>query len=57
MADRLVELMTSCGADHLNLRLHLPGIPAEAIRAQIEVLGREVVPRVEAALAARAGAA
>jgi alkanesulfonate monooxygenase SsuD/methylene tetrahydromethanopterin reductase-like flavin-dependent oxidoreductase (luciferase family) len=53
MADRLVALCTACDVDHLNLRVHLPGFPADAIRAQIERLGDEVLPRVEAGLAAR----
>jgi alkanesulfonate monooxygenase SsuD/methylene tetrahydromethanopterin reductase-like flavin-dependent oxidoreductase (luciferase family) len=40
---RLCELIDATNIDALNLRVHLPGIPPEAIREQIEALGTEVV--------------
>ncbi|MGA8723682.1 MAG: LLM class flavin-dependent oxidoreductase [Acidimicrobiales bacterium] len=40
---RLCELVETTKADALNLRVHLPGIPAEATTDQIEALGTEVV--------------
>jgi alkanesulfonate monooxygenase SsuD/methylene tetrahydromethanopterin reductase-like flavin-dependent oxidoreductase (luciferase family) len=45
---RLVELMTRSGADTLNLRVHLPGIPPRDIRDQIVRLANEVVPALRA---------
>jgi alkanesulfonate monooxygenase SsuD/methylene tetrahydromethanopterin reductase-like flavin-dependent oxidoreductase (luciferase family) len=40
---RLCELIEATNTDALNLRVHLPGIPPEPIRDQIEALGTEVV--------------
>jgi alkanesulfonate monooxygenase SsuD/methylene tetrahydromethanopterin reductase-like flavin-dependent oxidoreductase (luciferase family) len=40
---RLRAVVAATGSDALNLRVHLPGMSPEAVRAQIEVLGREVV--------------
>lgn len=40
---RLCELIEATKIDALNLRVHLPGIPPEAIRDQIEALGTEVI--------------
>lgn len=40
---RLCELIAATRTDALNLRVHLPGMPPEAIREQIETLGTEVV--------------
>jgi alkanesulfonate monooxygenase SsuD/methylene tetrahydromethanopterin reductase-like flavin-dependent oxidoreductase (luciferase family) len=40
---RLCELIETTKIDSLNLRVHLPGMPAEAVRDQIELLGTEVV--------------
>jgi alkanesulfonate monooxygenase SsuD/methylene tetrahydromethanopterin reductase-like flavin-dependent oxidoreductase (luciferase family) len=51
MADMLADLLQSTGADGLNLRIHLPGIPAPAVREQIAGLVSEVLP----ALRAKAG--
>jgi alkanesulfonate monooxygenase SsuD/methylene tetrahydromethanopterin reductase-like flavin-dependent oxidoreductase (luciferase family) len=51
MVDRLHALMTGTGSDSLNLRVHLPGIPAAAIREQIVRLAEEVVPPLRARLA------
>ena len=54
MANRLHGLMTGSGADSLNLRVHLPGIPAGDIREQIVRLGEEVVPKLRALFKAQA---
>jgi hypothetical protein len=40
---RLCELIEMTNSDALNLRVHLPGMPPEAVREQIEALGTEVV--------------
>jgi alkanesulfonate monooxygenase SsuD/methylene tetrahydromethanopterin reductase-like flavin-dependent oxidoreductase (luciferase family) len=40
---RLCELIRATRTDALNLRVHLPGMPPETIREQIEALGTEVV--------------
>jgi alkanesulfonate monooxygenase SsuD/methylene tetrahydromethanopterin reductase-like flavin-dependent oxidoreductase (luciferase family) len=40
---RLCDLIEATKTDALNLRVHLPGMPPEAIREQIETLGTEVV--------------
>ena len=40
---RLCALIEETKTDALNLRVHLPGIPPEAVREQIETLGNEVV--------------
>jgi alkanesulfonate monooxygenase SsuD/methylene tetrahydromethanopterin reductase-like flavin-dependent oxidoreductase (luciferase family) len=40
---RLRDLVVATNTDALNLRVHLPGIPPEAVRDQIEALGSEVV--------------
>jgi alkanesulfonate monooxygenase SsuD/methylene tetrahydromethanopterin reductase-like flavin-dependent oxidoreductase (luciferase family) len=39
---RLLEFVVATGADALNLRVHLPGMAPDAVRAQIEILGSEV---------------
>ena len=46
MAERLHAVLVATGGDALNLRVHLPGIPAAAIREQIALLAAEVVPRL-----------
>jgi alkanesulfonate monooxygenase SsuD/methylene tetrahydromethanopterin reductase-like flavin-dependent oxidoreductase (luciferase family) len=43
VVERLRGLIEATNTDALNLRVHLPGIPPEAIREQIEALGMEVV--------------
>jgi len=48
LVDRLVDLVAVTGVDALNLRVHLPGMASDAIREQIELLGREVVGPVKA---------
>jgi alkanesulfonate monooxygenase SsuD/methylene tetrahydromethanopterin reductase-like flavin-dependent oxidoreductase (luciferase family) len=44
MAARLAALLDATGADALNLRIHLPGMPATAVREQIAGLTRDVLP-------------
>jgi len=50
LADRLAAVVGTVGADALNLRLHLVGLPPEAIREQITALGEAVLPRLRRAL-------
>lgn len=40
---RLCELIDVTKSDALNLRVHLPGMPPEAVREQIEILGTQVI--------------
>jgi alkanesulfonate monooxygenase SsuD/methylene tetrahydromethanopterin reductase-like flavin-dependent oxidoreductase (luciferase family) len=40
---RLCELIEATNTDALNVRVHLPGMPPQAVREQIEALGTEVV--------------
>ena len=47
LVDRLVDLVATTGVDALNLRVHLPGMAPDAVREQIELLGREVVGPVK----------
>jgi hypothetical protein len=44
MAVQLHEVVRSAGADALNLRVHLPGMAPDSVRAQIARLGAEVLP-------------
>jgi alkanesulfonate monooxygenase SsuD/methylene tetrahydromethanopterin reductase-like flavin-dependent oxidoreductase (luciferase family) len=44
MAARLADLLEATGADGLNLRIHLPGMPAGAVREQIAGLASAVLP-------------
>ena len=53
LADRLADVVTTVGADALNLRLHLVGLPPEAIREQITALGQQVLPKLRRALSWR----
>jgi hypothetical protein len=53
MADLLADLLRSTGADALNLRVHLPGIPPEAIREQIAGLAADVLPRLRRSITSR----
>jgi alkanesulfonate monooxygenase SsuD/methylene tetrahydromethanopterin reductase-like flavin-dependent oxidoreductase (luciferase family) len=46
VAEQLVAALRTAGATALNLRVHAPGIPAEAVREQIRRLGHEVIPAV-----------
>jgi alkanesulfonate monooxygenase SsuD/methylene tetrahydromethanopterin reductase-like flavin-dependent oxidoreductase (luciferase family) len=50
MVERLVTMASRAGADSLNLRVHLPGIPADVVRDQIGRLGAEVVAPLRAGL-------
>lgn len=49
LVERLADVVATVGADALNLRLHLVGLPPEAIRDQIAGLG-EVLPDLRRAL-------
>jgi len=51
MAERLHMLVRESGSDALNIRVHLPGIPREAIREQIAGLASDVVLPVRKLLA------
>jgi hypothetical protein len=46
LAGQLDQVVRECGADSLNLRIHLPGMPPEAVRDQIVRLGSDVLPRL-----------
>jgi alkanesulfonate monooxygenase SsuD/methylene tetrahydromethanopterin reductase-like flavin-dependent oxidoreductase (luciferase family) len=46
LAARVSASLRAANADACNLRVHMPGVPADAVRAQIERLGREVIPLV-----------
>ena len=48
LADELVAARAQAGADVVNLRVHVPGVTAEAAREQITRLGAEVLPRLRA---------
>jgi alkanesulfonate monooxygenase SsuD/methylene tetrahydromethanopterin reductase-like flavin-dependent oxidoreductase (luciferase family) len=50
VADQLTDAVHLAGADALNLRVHFPGVPRDAVRAQIAGLGDSVVPIVQTAL-------
>ena len=45
-AERLAAALEATGADALNIRVHVPGIAASAVRDQIARLGAEVLPRL-----------
>lgn len=44
LADQLDRAVRESGADALNLRVHLPGMPPQEVRRQIARLGSEVAP-------------
>jgi alkanesulfonate monooxygenase SsuD/methylene tetrahydromethanopterin reductase-like flavin-dependent oxidoreductase (luciferase family) len=44
VAGGLLDAQRAAGVDALNLRVHVPGVSAEAAREQITLLGDEVVP-------------
>jgi alkanesulfonate monooxygenase SsuD/methylene tetrahydromethanopterin reductase-like flavin-dependent oxidoreductase (luciferase family) len=50
VAARLVDAAEVAGADALNLRVHVPGVPPDAVRSQIEQLGTLVAPVVRHAM-------
>ena len=47
----LLDALRESGCDVLNLRVHVPGVPAEVVREQIVRIGRDVGPGVRAGLA------
>lgn len=49
LAGAIAASVASVGADCVNLRVHLPGVGPDAVRAQITRLGTEVLPRLAAA--------
>jgi len=51
LAPRVARTMERAGADTLNVRVHAPGIPSDAVREQIVALGSEVLPRLRKELA------
>ena len=51
MAAELAEVLRASRATCLNLRIHAPGVEPDAAREQIEVLGRELLPRLRPLLA------
>jgi alkanesulfonate monooxygenase SsuD/methylene tetrahydromethanopterin reductase-like flavin-dependent oxidoreductase (luciferase family) len=55
VASRLNGLMVATGAESLNLRVHLPGIDAATVRAQIARLTGEVLPALRRLLSSRRG--
>jgi hypothetical protein len=46
MAEELVDLWAGTGVDAINLQLHLPGTPPEAVREQVAGLASDVLPRI-----------
>jgi hypothetical protein len=44
LAEQLDHAVRESGADALNLRIHLPGMPPPEVRQQIDRLGAEVAP-------------
>jgi alkanesulfonate monooxygenase SsuD/methylene tetrahydromethanopterin reductase-like flavin-dependent oxidoreductase (luciferase family) len=52
VAEQLITAAHAAGASSLDLRVHVPGVPASSVREQIKRLGNDVVPHVRAALGA-----
>ncbi len=48
VASRLLDGRAQAGTDALNLRVHVPGVTADAAREQIARLGDEVLPLLAA---------
>jgi len=46
LVEALDDAVRTSGADAINLRVHLPGMPPSEVREQIIRLGSEVVPRL-----------
>jgi len=46
LAERIVAIQRETGVDAINLRVHLPGISAEAVRDQIVGLTESVLPEI-----------
>ena len=55
LARELATALTASGSTCLNLRIHAPGIAAEAAHEQIEVLGRELLPVLRSLLGDASG--
>jgi alkanesulfonate monooxygenase SsuD/methylene tetrahydromethanopterin reductase-like flavin-dependent oxidoreductase (luciferase family) len=53
LATQLADHVIASGADHLHLRIHLPGLAPAVVDEQIAAVGAMVVPEVQARLAAR----
>jgi hypothetical protein len=51
----LLDSLERSGCDALNLRIHVPGVTPEAARAQIALLGDQVVDRLRSEVAAQRG--
>jgi hypothetical protein len=52
VVEQLAESARTAGADAMNLRIHVPGVPPADAREQIERLGSEVVGPLRERLAA-----
>ena len=50
LAERLVAYAQTSGATHLHLRIHLPGLAPQEVERQIEVVGRDTLPRLRSGL-------
>lgn len=55
LAARLGEVLRQAGASALNLRVHLPGMPPEVVRRQIELLCTGVLPALRPLLSPSSG--
>jgi len=53
LAERLLDIAARSRCESLNLRVHLNGLPAEAMREQIQAVGEEVLPALRAGLRAQ----
>jgi alkanesulfonate monooxygenase SsuD/methylene tetrahydromethanopterin reductase-like flavin-dependent oxidoreductase (luciferase family) len=51
LADSIAATMRAAGADALNVRLHAPGVPSDAVREQVVAIGDDVLPRLREELA------
>jgi hypothetical protein len=50
IVSKLANLTELSGGTNLHLRLHLPGISAQAISKQIALMGQEVLPALHTEL-------
>ena len=53
LAERLLDIAARSHCESLNLRVHLNGLPAEAMRDQIQAVGEEVLPALRRGLHAQ----
>lgn len=53
LAERLLDIAARSRCESLNLRVHLNGLPAEAMRDQIQAVGEEVLPVLRSGLRAQ----